>query len=963
MSARLARLLGALLLVLPTALVVVAADPPAAEAATWQVPRFVRSISGNGRPGVFPWGVQYNPVSGEVVVSDYLNNQVRRYSPDGRVLGSFYRADATGQPYSIGIDPRNGDIWVPEISDMGPANKVAGYTKDGTFIKALTLNGIDYQAWITVDGAGNLVQADSHFMNTLTNPPAVRVWRLSDGKQVRAFNVLPPGTTSATIPRIYGIDVDSAGNFWLTDTFNNRILKYSRTGVYLASYGVGDFNGDARGMALDEPRNRLYVSDPSVGEVRVYDLQGQPLGVLGAGTGTGPLDLGAARQPAVGPDGTVYVAEYGNARIHRFTADGQDAGYFPDPVQPGVAGLLGEPRDVDVDDETGDVWVADSWNQRSQRFTAHGEFVGTWGRRSASPTYGMNYPRGIGIDPDSRRVWVVNQRGHHIKRYEYDGTFVDQLGDAESDSTAPGSFRWPVDVEFHAGRALVTDRNGDRAKILDAATGAEVGQVVRFATSGGAIDPVTGDLFVADQTRIYRYDPTGRTLKASFGASGTANGQFRRIWDMVISNGVLYVTDDLASRVQAFSLDGTFLGKWGGLGQGAYQFRNPSGIATDAQGLLYVADAGNDRVLVFDPSLARGGAAWPPPEVSITAPGQGATVAGGPVRLTGTVTDETAVAAVEVAVQDVATGQWFDASNSTWSPTQDWAVSALVGATSSAMTWSWSFIGVEYSRTFRVEVRATDVAGNTSAVTSVDLSVAAADTDDVDPPVTVLTSPAPDSSVAVEPPLVLAGDSMDVTGVADVEVRVRKAGTGLFLQPDGTLSPTAAWLPGALAEPSTSSSAWSWTWADPQPGRWEVAARADDVLGNAGDPVVLGEFELTELLPPDTTAPTLVSVLPGPGAVLPAGAVSLSGRLLDDRAAATVDVAVKDKVTNLWLRADGTWGAFAWLPTTLQQPGGTDTAWQRDLTLPAGSWGYQVRAADAAGNTTSQPFRSFTTTG
>ena len=156
----------------------------------------MRSIGGNGRPGVFPWGVQYNPVSNEVIVGDYLNNQIRRYTPTGRSSGRSTGPTRPGQPYSIGVDPRNGDIYVPEIADGQPGNKVAQYTKDGTFVKALTLSGIDYQAWITIDGAGNLIQADSHYSNNSTNRPKVRVWRLSDGKNTKSFNVWPTGTTT-----------------------------------------------------------------------------------------------------------------------------------------------------------------------------------------------------------------------------------------------------------------------------------------------------------------------------------------------------------------------------------------------------------------------------------------------------------------------------------------------------------------------------------------------------------------------------------------------------------------------------------------------------------------------------------------------------------------------------------------------------------------------------------------------
>ena len=62
---------------------------------------------------------------------------------------------------------------------------------------------------------------------------------------------------------------------------------------------------------------------------RSSDLQGGHIASLGA-PGAGPLELGAPRQTAVGPDGIVYVAEYGNARVHRYTPDLADAGFFAD---------------------------------------------------------------------------------------------------------------------------------------------------------------------------------------------------------------------------------------------------------------------------------------------------------------------------------------------------------------------------------------------------------------------------------------------------------------------------------------------------------------------------------------------------------------------------------------------------------------------------------------------------------
>lgn len=952
----LARLVA--LVTVAAGLVAVGTTTQPAEAA-WAAPQFVRSISGNGRPGVFPWGIQYNPVSNEVIVGDYLNNQVRRYTPDGRILGSFYRTGATGQPYSIAIDPRNGDIYVPEIADGQPGNKVAQYTKDGVFVKAITLSNSDYIAWITIDGSGNLIQADSHYVNSSSNRPQIRVWRLSDGRNIRNFNVWPTGTTSDTVPRIYGIDVDASNNYWLTDTINHRLLKYSSTGTHLGTYGQEIVAPDARGMAIDDAHNRLYVSVGGGGRVEAFDLQGQHVDTLGAGGGTGALDLGSPRQPTVAPDGSVYVAEFGNARVHRFAPDGTDGGYFPDPAQPAVAGQLGEPRDVDVDDETGDVWVADSWNQRIQRFASTGEFISTFGTRSSSPQYGMNYPRGIGIDPVSRRIWVANQRGHHIKRFTYDGLFVDQLGDAESDSEAVGSFRWPLDIEFHDGKAVVSDRNSTKVKILDAASGTETGSFTRSGNHGMAIDPGSGNIYVADSTKIYQYNPTGTSLIRSWGTSGTGDGQFKHIWDMVVSGGVLYVTDDTASRIQAFSLTGTFLGKWGGYGTGAYQFKNPSGIAADDDGLLYVADAGNDRIMVFDPALPRGGGSWPPPTVGIGFPGQGATLPGRPVRLSGTVTDNTAVASVQVAVRDNASGLWFDASNSTWSSTQAWALSPLVGETSASMSWAWSFIGVEHSGSYHAEVRAVDVAGNTSTVGTVDFSIVPESTNDTSAPDVVLTHPADGHSLELEPPLVIAGEGADETGVQSIELRVRRAGTGQFLQTDGTFAAATSWLPTTLAEPSTTATGWGYSWADPQPGTYEVSVRPTDVLGNTSQ-VVLGEFELTAVLPPDTTPMTLDQLAPASGGTVKVSESAIGGVANDDRSVASVDVAIRDKTTNLWLRADGTWGAFGWLPTTLANPGTASTAFSRAWPASPGSYGYQLRASDASGNATSIAFRSFT---
>src|SRR5205814_2496987 len=58
------------------------------------------------------------------------------------------------------------------------------------------------------------------------------------------------------------------------------------------------------------------------------------------------------------------------------------------------------------------------------------------------------------------------------------------------------------------------------------------------------------------------------------------------------------------ARVAKFDKDGHFIASWGQRGAEAGQFNSLRGIALDAQGNVYVADAGNKRIQIFDPDGA-----------------------------------------------------------------------------------------------------------------------------------------------------------------------------------------------------------------------------------------------------------------------------------------------------------------------------------------------------------------------
>jgi hypothetical protein len=125
-----------------------------------------------------------------------------------------------------------------------------------------------------------------------------------------------------------------------------------------------------------------------------------------------------------------------------------------------------------------------------------------------------------------------------------------------------------------------------------------------------AIDPVTGDIWVADSfaSQFWIFGPDG-TFKESWGVPGTGPGQFdfsahRQNQQAVgaiafAPDGSFYVADDGNRRIERFDADRKYVSAWGGFGTGNAQFVNPFGIATDGQ-TVYVADDDRGDIQAFD---------------------------------------------------------------------------------------------------------------------------------------------------------------------------------------------------------------------------------------------------------------------------------------------------------------------------------------------------------------------------
>ena len=121
------------------------------------------------------------------------------------------------------------------------------------------------------------------------------------------------------------IAFDRGGAIYLTDVGRDRVVKYAASGVLLAAWGTtGDGPGqfrDPSGIAVDRRTGAVYVADSERNCIQVFTDRGQFVRQWGTrGSGNGQFE--SPRDVAVAPDGTVWVADQGNARLQQFTPAG-----------------------------------------------------------------------------------------------------------------------------------------------------------------------------------------------------------------------------------------------------------------------------------------------------------------------------------------------------------------------------------------------------------------------------------------------------------------------------------------------------------------------------------------------------------------------------------------------------------------------------------------------------------------
>ncbi len=464
--------------------------------------------------------------------------------------GNLYVADTNNNrilEYNTPLNPSSGLAGAGDtIADnvfgqngsftTGGANDGAG----GGDVAGLGPDSLSDPQGLVTDGAGNLYVADAGNSRLLEfNTP------LNSGSG-------ESGAGDAVADLVFG----QAGSF------TTALCNGSDTGL-LAGFGIVVDAGalcSPASVALDAPGN-LYATDSDNGRLLVYNT---PLNAASGESGAGD---------------TIADRELGQTDLeHNMDNFGGPAAL--ELANPASTNVLAANPAIDAD---GHLYVADTANSRVLGWTSASAFAD-----GAAAALVIGQPDFFSFVCDAGLAGGdVNGVGPD-SLCEPSGVAVDSAGNlyvADADDNRVLEFAQPFSSGMTAGQSAqkVFGQGGSFTTVV---SGGGVDGLNR--PSGVAVDP-EGDVFVADtdNSRVLEYDDP---LAAGGGTPGISGSAGDTTADLVFGQNLSFATVACNDGAAGGDLNGA----------GPDSLCNPTGVALDQTGNLYVADYGNSRVFEYD---------------------------------------------------------------------------------------------------------------------------------------------------------------------------------------------------------------------------------------------------------------------------------------------------------------------------------------------------------------------------
>lgn len=287
--------------------------------------------------------------------------------------------------------------------------------------------------------------------------------------------------------------------------------------------------GDAPGAA---PRHSLYNWSVIDGGVEG-----------GAVTGIRPLRL--IRPVAVAARGNfVYIVDAGQQRLFRYDQALQTLQLLKD-----LSGVVsGEVTDIYVGNDLS-YYLADGGGARVMHFSRDGRLL-----LEIQDRVVLGRPAAISVDEESGYIYIADGFNDDVLIYNPAGQFVDSIGER---GDGEGRFRGITALARGPGGVYVGTRFGTARVQLMRPDG--------LYGSSFQLDTVTFPTAIAvdGDNRVFVSDYFDNTIKVyvdgklvdTLGGNGSAPGKFRRITDMWLDDGLLYVADSLNGRIQVLRVE------------------------------------------------------------------------------------------------------------------------------------------------------------------------------------------------------------------------------------------------------------------------------------------------------------------------------------------------------------------------------------------------------------------------
>ncbi|MGA7832360.1 MAG: NHL repeat-containing protein [Terracidiphilus sp.] len=332
--------------------------------------------------GAFAYGL---PAHG--IITTIAGNGTAGYSGDGgaAISGELHT------PWGVSVDPYD-NVYIADANNVA-IRAIASSTGNILTLAATGLGGDG----VAADPYGDFFVANTGYNRVLAGIPGSSSYNiyLWAGNTNGTVGYSGDGGTApnALLHGPQGAAVDSSDNVYIADTINNRIRKVTESTddiSTIAGNGTAGYSGDGNtatnaelnnpyGVAVDSSGN-IYIADTYNNRIRKVTASTQQIStVAGNGTAGYSGDGGAATNAevylptgvAVDSSGNIYIADYGNNRVRMVTvstgaistiAGNGTAGYTGDGAA-ATSAELNRPAGVAVDAK-GNIFIADSSNNR-----------------------------------------------------------------------------------------------------------------------------------------------------------------------------------------------------------------------------------------------------------------------------------------------------------------------------------------------------------------------------------------------------------------------------------------------------------------------------------------------------------------------------------------------------------------------------------------------------------------------